>query len=553
VLALACCAWTSAAAQGDAGAVPPAPSPATVDAAAPRTARPEPVRAEVFVGSEAERYLRVLQLAGRAPVYPWSVRGLGPRDLDHAAPAADAVHPWADALDYGRAAGARVTLVGPAVAGSYNSGFAYGRNDGPVWAGRGFTGAAAGGIALQAGPLSLVLAPTVFMAQNRGFALMPNGRPDSTERFMDPRAPYQIDLPQRFGDGAYRRLDPGESTVRLDVGPLAAGASTASQQWGPAVEQPLVLGNNAGGYPHLFAGTSHAVNVGIGRLQARAVWGTLAQSPYSRVTGRASRRFMSGWAASFSPRPAPNLEVGIGRFYHTPWPVGGLRVRHFTKPFQAFLKSSVDSTGYGPDGFGDPDNQLASVYARWVFPRPGFEVYGEFMRDDHNWDLQDFLLQPDHQSAYTLGLQKLWRRGEDRFLVMRGEVMNARRPNLTQVRTELITYMHYATPQGHTLRGQILGAPDAYGGSAGSLALDAYGPRGRWTVRWDRAARNERAAGDTLNPPALHAQTSLGVERVLFLPAAELTAGARAVWDLNRNFGGDAFNANLTLGVRARL
>lgn len=513
--------------------------------------RPEPVRGEVFVGSEAERYLRVLQLAGHAPVYPWGVRGLGARDLDRAAPADSAAHPWAAAVDYRRRPGARVTLVGPGVVGRYNSAFPFGGNDGPVWAGRGFTGSASAGVALEAGPLTLVLAPTVFVAQNSEFALMPNGRPSPDERFMDPRAPYQIDLPQRFGDGAYRRVDPGESTLRLNAGPVSVGASTASQQWGPAIEQPLVLGNNAGGYPHLFVGTSRAVNVGLGRLQTRVVWGSLAQSAYARGDSVEPRRFMSGWVLTFSPRPWPSLEVGAGRFYHTPWPEGGLDADDFLKPFQGFLKTQLDSTDY-PDLRGDPDNQLASVFARWVLPRAGFEVYGEYLRDDHNWDLQDALLQPDHQSAYTLGFQKLWHRREGALLVLRGELMNARRSTLANVRNQNLTYMHYATPQGHTLRGQVLGAPDAYGGSGSTVALDRYSRSGRWTVRWDRADRGERAAADSVHP-ALDVTHALGMERVLLLRGAELTGGVRGVWEMNRGFGGDAFNLNATLGFRARL
>ena len=112
-------------------------------AAQEAAAAPEPVRGEVFVGSEAERYLRVLQLAGHAPVYPWSIRGLGARDLDRAAPADSAGHPWAAAMDFRRRPGARVSLVGPTVAGRFNSAFPYGGNDGPVWAG---TASGAGGV-----------------------------------------------------------------------------------------------------------------------------------------------------------------------------------------------------------------------------------------------------------------------------------------------------------------------------------------------------------------------------------------------------------------------
>src|SRR5688572_27483323 len=52
---------------------------------------PADLRAEATAGSEAERYLRVLQVAGRAPLYPWSLRAFSPREVD--ALAADSAGP----------------------------------------------------------------------------------------------------------------------------------------------------------------------------------------------------------------------------------------------------------------------------------------------------------------------------------------------------------------------------------------------------------------------------------------------------------------------------
>ena len=512
-------------------------------------ARAEDVRAEVFVGSEAERYLRVLQVAGAAPVVPWTVRGFGPREVARMAP--DTVgHPWAGRYDYSGERASRVWAVGPGAAVRANSGFPMGAGDGPVWAGRGLTFSATAGAAVSAGPLTLVVAPLAFVAANRGFALAP-----VDERFSpyaDPEAPGSIDLPQRFGTEPYARVDPGESTLRVDAGPLAAALSTASQGWGPAQEQPLVLGNNAGGFPHLAVGTSGPAAAGVGRVSARVVWGVLAQSAYSPASGRASRRFMSGWVAAISPAGLPGLELGMTRFYHTPWPEGGVRLRHFAKPFEELFKADIDPTGIGTDSVSDRDNQLASVFLRWVLPRARAEVYGEYAREDHSWDLLDFFLEPDHSAAYTLGFQKAWTRSDGRMVVLRGEVLNARRSHLLEVRRQPRFYQHASTRQGHTLRGQVLGAPDARGGAAAMLALDAYAPGGRWTVRWSRAQRRERDSdGDVAG--AADAYTTLGAERLWFLPFAEVTASLTGAWEVNRDFGDDAFNLNAQFALRARL
>ncbi len=92
-----------------------------------------------------------------------------------------------------------------------------------------------------------------------------------------------IDLPQHFGDGPYTRVDPGQSSLRLDARGVAAGLSTANQHWGPAAEHPLLLGSNAPGFLHAFLGTSEPVDVWIGSLHGRVVYGRLRQSGYSRT------------------------------------------------------------------------------------------------------------------------------------------------------------------------------------------------------------------------------------------------------------------------------
>src|SRR5581483_7717213 len=104
---------------------------------------------------------------------------------------------------------------------------------------------------------------------------------------------------------------------------MMAELSTADQWWGPAIENPLILSNNAPGFLHLSIGTSTPVNIGIGRVHGRVVWGRLEQSAYSPDQGPDSLRFMSGLVAEFMPRGVPGLELGAARFFNSPWPVGG--------------------------------------------------------------------------------------------------------------------------------------------------------------------------------------------------------------------------------------
>jgi hypothetical protein len=509
-----------------------------------------PERAVRFldVGSEREQILRVLQLTGDVPLYPWTMRQLSPSEQDRLRPTsatAVALLPREPAIR--SLAGLRYEVLPMETALTYNSAFPYGFNDGPVWAGRGVTGSLSGGVAGRLGPLSFQLEPMMFDAQNQGFALRPVGTPSNP--YVNEFDATEIDLPQRFGDRSYGRFDPGQSTVRLDLGPLFVDFSSADQWWGPALQEPLILGDNAPGFLHGSVGTSRPLNVLIGRIQTRLVYGRLDQSPYALNQGVDSVRFMSGLVGSFTPRGIPGLELGAARFFHSPWPTGGLSHAPFGRPLEGLLKHSF-ATAQNQTG-EDADNQLASIYARWVLPATGVEVYGEYGREDHNIDLRDLWQEPDHDAGYVIGLQRAWKRASNTRLVVHGELLNTRLSALEQGRPQAPWYIHGTLTQGHTQLGQLLGASGGLGGSEVTAAVDRYTPSGRWTVHWDRTARAQREIANNVEAPrGDDVLQALGVENEIRRGGVAYTAGVQTIWDLNRNFSGDKFNVNLRIGAR---
>lgn len=516
-------------------------------AAAAVPARAQDLGLEALPGTDAERYLRALQVAGETPAGPWSLRGFSPRETRAMLPA-DSSHPWAARV---RPADDGVRLVRPRVDLAWNSTFAYGQNDGAVWAGRGATARASGGAAARLGALSLRVEPVAFWTQNREYDLLPTR---GANPYADPANPQGLDLPQRFGDGAYRRVDPGESQLRLDVRGLAVGVGTESQHWGPAIDQPLLLGPHAPGFAHAFLGTSAPRNVGIGRVHARLVWGRLEESPWSVAPDSLSRRFMSGFAATFQPRGMEGLEPGLARFFHVPLTNGrGVSLDDVLRPVEPFFKSARS----GPEGEeAVPENQLASVFARWVLPRAGAEVYGEYVRDDHNWNLRDFLLNPDHSSGYLLGASRAWRRGTS-LVSARAEWVNTQASHLETVRNQGHLYRNGSAPQGHTHRGQLLGSEAGYGGGGSVVAVDVFHPRGRWSVDWTRTRVRDNWGGTAATEQKDDAVTdvihSLGAEALFFRGPVDARASLRGSWELNRHFGDDAFNLTASVGVRIGL
>lgn len=508
---------------------------------------PAQVADAAVVGSEWEEYLRYLQTLGAAAPYPWSLRALSPREIDRVLPV-DSLHPWRarQPQPADSAAGPAVRWISPRVDVAHNTAFPHGINDGAVWAGKGLTTAVRGGVSLRYGPLSATLLPVVFRAENEAFPLA-GGTGSGRDPYADPMG-VGIDLPQRFGEGAYHRIDPGQSTIRVDFPAVTIGVSTANQAWGPATTHPLLLGNNAPGFAHAFVGTGSPLNVGVGRLHGRFMLGELEQSAHSPAPDSIRDRLMSGMVVVFVPRGLPGLELGGARLLTTRRYPGVLK-HHLRGVFNPLLKSqSIERDDDSVEGTAD---QLASVFARWVAPGSGFEFYGEYARDDHSWDMRDFLLEPDHAAGYMVGFRKAWRMADTRILAVRGEVLNTKASHLRRLRNPGIFYAGSGIPQGHTHRGQVLGSAAAFGGSGSVLAADLYHPGGRWTATWSRMYLHGLGNGPV--PLVPDVVQSFGVDGLVFRSRWDLRAGVEGAFRDDPYRPGESFNLRSSLGVALKL
>ncbi|MEO7102185.1 MAG: capsule assembly Wzi family protein [Gemmatimonadaceae bacterium] len=495
-------------------------------------------RGGMVAGGELDNYLRYLQTIGSVPLAAWGLRPFSADEADSLSKV-NGAHPWKHSWMF-RVDSARHFSVLPVTANAgFNSAFPFGSNDGAVWAGRGLTTSLQGGVAAAWGPVSLVLNPIVFRAENTSFTLAPNGDVGAGA-FRDADFPNNVDRPQRFGNGAYSKFDWGQSTLRIDWLGVTAGFSTANQYWGPATVFPVILGNNAAGIPHVFLGTERPTNIGIGRVQAQVVYGMESQSDYSPVTGSdtfvdvtnpGTRRFMSGLVVTYSPAPIPGLELGAARFFHQAW-TGHIGSSLLKTPFEGILKSSV-STGVSIPGYDDKDvlkNQLASLFGRWVLPHSGFEMYAEYGHEDHNADIRDLELEPDHSRIAMVGFRKVFVRNDSTFSALRAEYIDASEPTLGRNRGEGDVYIHSVLRQGHTQDGQLLGADIGVGSPAGAqLAWESYSGGGRTTWYAQRIVENNDATLLTTGARLLLAQhlfATAGYERHVFGTVADFTYGA---------------------------
>jgi hypothetical protein len=257
----------------------------------------------------------------------------------------------------------------------------------------------------------------------------------------------------------------------------------------------------------------------------------------------------------FQPRGIPGLELGATRFFHLVWPESGIPHSYFTASFGSITKVGLPKIAGFPDQTGGGNsNQVASVFARWVQSASGFEVYGEYAHEDHNWDNRDLVEEPDHSRMYALGLRKVLHLDSVHVTGLRAELVNYQLPTLGRNRGEGGIYVHGFLKQGHTILGQPLGADAGTGTGAGSIiAWDSFTRSGKSTLSLTRTVRQDDGIfylNGVIRPKSTDVQYGLGAERTHFFQRLDLTTGGTLVREFNRDFVADAWNLNLQIAVR---
>jgi hypothetical protein len=500
-------------------------------------------------GTVWEEYLRAAQLdTSLSRPYPQTIRAFGYREIARMR-RADARDPWESRVADVPPSSLRVHVLRPSARIVANSTFPFGLDGGAIWAGRGATVALDLGVAFVYGPLSVRLQPTLWWTQNASYeTISPSGAPDDFRNLV---APSYVDLPQRFGASAFARLDYGASEARLDVGPITAGFSNALQSWGPATTHPFILGSNAPGFAHAFVGTAHPLPVGIGHLHARLIAGRLDQSKYSPARDSLGSRIGAGIIATFLPLRPTGLELGVTRFVHRVRQPGTVPWSAWRIPLEGLaLKRSHLGVDNPSDSAFLADNQLASVFARWAPIAAGFEVYGEYGREDAALDVRDLITEPDHSSAYTLGVRARLASSARTLRLVRAEWTNGRVTHLERVRPQGLLYTNTSVVQGHTNQGRVLGSPALFGGAGAVVAVESFDASGESHAELHRIVRQSPIGEGAPDIHGTDVQYAARAGRTRFGRRYDVTLGGTLVWEANRNFARDAFDLGLDVGVR---
>jgi hypothetical protein len=355
---------------------------------------------------------------------------------------------------------------------SINTAAPYGQNDGALWQGKGINLFLSAGGRLHLYGFELTILPQISFSQNAAFELMPSRYTEGEASKYGYYGLPSIDAPQRFGDTPYYEFSLGDSEIRYTWKNLTIGFGTQNVWLGPARINPLILSNNAPPYPKLDIGLRNQPivirNIYFGDIEIRSFWGRLTESDFFDKHTDNNHNLITGFTFAYSlPALLKGFTIGFNRVMLSRWDdINFIGIFNLLVPFTKF------DAGY------DRRDQRASMIIDYMLPIAGLEMYFEWGLNDFPTDISHFIKNSFSTINFTLGTRKsipinAFLQGE---LLL--EITNLESSRDYEFIWPTTFYAHHIIVQGHTNRGQWLGAGLGTGGNSQYLGFTLYHPKG---------------------------------------------------------------------------
>lgn len=279
----------------------------------------------------------------------------------------------------------------------------------------------------------------------------------------------------------YNKLFPGQSSVGVRLGGVSVGVSTQNLWWGPGIRSSLLMSNNAPGFLHVYLRSNRPLKTPIGKFEFQLIGARLegdSTRPYEnfhlkRVRERfpANWRYQSAFVFSYQPKWIPGLFLGMTRTLQRFQRDIGLGGGGFLQRYIPVLTKAFQKKNEQNDDVENTD-QLASFFFRWLLPKSGFELYGEWGYNDYKQNVRDYVMDATHSAAYIIGIQKLY--VSDKFQLLLGaEVTKTAESPSNLLRGAGNWYVHDGD-NGYTHQNQIIGAGAGFGSNVQSFRLQYF-------------------------------------------------------------------------------
>jgi hypothetical protein len=369
------------------------------------------------------------------------------------------------------------TILPLQVTGQYVTEHPFQELDGPMVASSGRQTYISGGVFLKLGPLTIQYQPQFVWAENknyRGTMQTPNYNfPDS---YSYDHLKNNLIFNEIFDAPFLRNNLLGNSSIRLNAGPVSVGVSSENLTWGPSIMNPLIMSSHPGGFMHLSFNSRRPWRTKIGSFEWQWVAAYLEEinpayrglaenySGYGKDQSQDEKRYFNGAMLSYQPKWIKGLSMGLTRIVQEPelilkdFPQWNLIFKNISrvndeKFFSDYLLYSVE----------DNTDQYAGAFLRWVWEPAHTEFYTEWSRNDAFYNLRDFIQNPEHSRAYTYGFRKLFNYNEQKplkYWQFMSEYTRIQQASSFPVRSAGSWYVHGGyRPSGYNNLGQNLGAP----------------------------------------------------------------------------------------------
>jgi hypothetical protein len=354
----------------------------------------------------------------------------------------------------------------------YNSHHPYGWNDGPLSFSKGYQFVGSGGVYMRWRNIHLTLRPEFFKTASD---------------------PYETSTDWGQRTSALSKLTLGQTSLRMDFGPLSVGVSTQNLWLGPGQYSSLIMSNNAPGFNHFSIGTNRPLKTPFGNFEINLIGGILSKNlkqgyenfNLKTVVIDPITRYINIISLVYTPKYLNNLFLGINRVFQQPTQISPSN--KLTDYYLIALKP-LYRNDYQDNRF--PIDQILTGFAKYVFPKEHAEVYFEYGWNDGSSNSRDLILDMSHSAASIFGIKKIQYLNEKTYLNFQAEATQlSQRPSYLQ-RNAGNWYVHSQLLDGYTNENQIIGAGSGMGNNLQTLSISLNNGWNKYGIKFQHVAQN---------------------------------------------------------------
>ena len=362
----------------------------------------------------------------------------------------------------------------------FNSKLPFGYNNGPLYPNVGYQTMVTGGFFIKAGILNIQFKPELVHAENYEFLT-----------FADVQANYKSglvnafffmingsDAPERFGPFGLNYAGLGQSKITAIFKNIELGVSTENLWWGPGQQNSIMMSNSAPGFLHWTFNSANPAKTSIGSFEWQIIGGRLVQSGYTPydpnhlvyappgayIPKPVVTRYLSAFTVNWHPKWTEGFFVGISGYDYQNID-SAYNKKSFPGKFFSVFEPSSSQTNSGQDF-------AYAINIRQIYPQYHAEIYVEYAKNDNGLNITDFILEPEHSTAFTAGTSRYFVLAKNQIIKATAELTHLQDPDTFLTRAEPTWYVHSgaAPADGYTNQGRYVGA--GIGPGSNSLMFD---------------------------------------------------------------------------------